>query len=97
MHTLIIKPHAVQMQKDAYDWYELQKKGLGELFIKTLDEHYNKLEHFPEAYSKREGQYRHLQLKKFPYVIVFKIIKTQVLVYAVFHTSRNPKHKLKRQ
>ena len=83
------------MQKDAYDWYELQKDGLGELFLKELDENYDKLQSFPAAYGKREGNYRHINLKKFPYVVVFKIIKTTVLVYAVFHTSRNPKDKLK--
>ena len=95
MYQLIFKPRAIQMQKDAYDWYELQKDGLGELFLKELDENYDKLQSFPAAYGKREGNYRHINLKKFPYVVVFKIIKTTVLVYAVFHTSRNPKDKLK--
>ena len=85
------------MQKDAYDWYEQQKNGLGELFLKELDENYGKLQSYPTAYSKRTGKYRQLILKKFPYIIVFKIIKTEVLVYAVFHTSRNPKDKLKRK
>lgn len=64
------------MQKDAYDWYELQKKGLGELFLEELDENYRKLQSFPTAYSNKEHKYRQLNLKKFPYVIVFKIIKT---------------------
>ena len=96
MYQLVLKPRAIQMQKDAYDWYESQKSGLGELFLKELDNNYLKLQSFPTAYSKGEGKYRHSQLKKFPYIIVFKIINTQVLVYAVFHTSRNPKDKLRR-
>ena len=44
MHMLIFNPRALQMQKDAYDWYELQKEGLGELFLKELFEKYHKLE-----------------------------------------------------
>ena len=97
MYTLVLKQRAIRMQKDAYDWYEMQKDGLGELFLKELDEHYRKLEIFPTVYGQRDGRYRHLQLRKFPYAIVFKIIKAQVLVYALFHTSRDPKNKLKRK
>ena len=63
---LIFNPRALQMQKDAYDWYELQKEGLGELFLKELFEKYHKLEIFPTVYGKREGKYRQLQLKKIP-------------------------------
>lgn len=81
------------MQKEAYEWYELQQKGLGELFLNELDKHYAKAVSLPTAYSKKEGNYRCISLRKFPYVIVFKIIKTTVVVYAVFHTSRSPKSK----
>lgn len=81
------------MQKEAYDWYELRQKGLGELFLNELDNHYTKAQLHPTAYSKRERNYRCIILKKFPYVIVFKLIKTTVVVYAVFHTSRSPKNK----
>jgi plasmid stabilization system protein ParE len=83
------------MQKDAYDWYESQKVGLGELFLTELDRNYQRLQTFPTAYSKRESRYRHSKLKRFPYIVVFKIIKTQIVVYAVFHTSRDPNNRLK--
>jgi len=33
MYTTQIKPVAIQMAKDAYDWYEEQKVGLGNLFL----------------------------------------------------------------
>ena len=95
MYQLVIKQRAIQMQKDAYDWYETEKGGLGEFFLKELDEHYQKLQAFPAAYGRKEGNYRQISLRKFPYVIVFRIIKTTVVVYAVFHTSRNPNDKIK--
>jgi hypothetical protein len=80
------------MQKEAYEWYESQKVGLGELFLTELENKYNKITTTPFVYSKRQKEYRHVVLKKFPYVIVFKIIKRTVVVYAVFHTSRNLKN-----
>ena len=33
MYSLIIKPRAILMTKDAYEWYEEQKPGLGEEFL----------------------------------------------------------------
>ena len=53
MNTLTFKPRAIQMQKDAYDWYESRQKGLGELFLTELEENYQKLSSFPAAYGKR--------------------------------------------
>jgi plasmid stabilization system protein ParE len=55
----------------------------------------HQLQDSPEAFSKRDGNYRHIKLRKSPYVVVFRIIKTTVVVYAVFHTSRKPEDKIK--
>ena len=43
MYSLIIKPLAIQMTKDAFEWYEEQKPGLGEEFLSELDSVYLKL------------------------------------------------------
>ena len=90
MYKLLIKPRAVLMQKEAYEWYEGQKEGLGELFLQELDSRYKKLISNPQAYAQRDDKYRHVVLRKFPYVIVFRVIRKTIVVYAVFHTSRNP-------
>ena len=75
-----MKLRGIRMQKEAYDWYESQKENLGELFPQELDEYYKKPQLIPTAYSPRKGKYRQLQLKKFPYVIIYKIVKKQVVV-----------------
>ncbi len=95
MYSLIIKPRAILMTKDAYDWYEEQKPGLGEDFLDELDGIYNKLSAHPEYFGKVKKNFRQAALKRFPFVIVYEIIKTEVVVFAVFHTSRNPKFKFK--
>ncbi len=95
MHQLVFKPRAIRMQADAYAWYEKERIGLGELFLLELEACYNKLQMHPLSYSKAEAGYRHVVVKKFPFIIAFKIIKDTIVVYAVFHTSRNPEAKLK--
>ena len=95
MYSLIIKPLAILMTKDAYKWYEEQKPGLGEEFLDELDGIYNKLSAHPEYFVKLKKNFRQAALKRFPFVIVYEIIKKGVVVFAVFHTSRNPKYKFR--
>ena len=47
MYSLIIKPRAILMTKDAYDWYKTQKSSLGEELLNELDDFYQKLESHP--------------------------------------------------
>jgi len=85
------------MAQKAYDWYEEQQTGLGDRFLNELEECYDKIESMPEIYAKIKSNFRQIILPVFPYVIVFEILKNDIVVYAVFHTSRNPRKKFKRQ
>jgi plasmid stabilization system protein ParE len=95
MHQLIFKPRAIKMAKEAYEWYEERQLGLGELFLLELESCYDKIGAWPAAYAAIKKDFRHIVLKTFPYVVIFKIIQDDVVIYAVFHTSRSPKKKFK--
>ena len=95
MYTLILKQKAVEMAADAFQWYEDQHTGLGEIFISTLDSTLKKIQSFPTAHTKVKKDYRQVRLKKFPYVIVYEILKTEVVVLAIFHTKRHPRRKFR--
>lgn len=84
------------MAQEAYDWYEEQQQGLGELFLKELQRCFDKIEDWPLLYAKIKKDFRQIVLQTFPYVIVFEIIERDVIVYAVFHTSRSPRKKFRR-
>lgn len=84
------------MAKEAYQWYEEQQTGLGDIFLAELESSYDKVETWPASYTKIKRNFRQINLKTFPYVIVFEILNEDVVVYAVFHTSRNPKKKFKK-
>lgn len=95
MYFLVIKPRAVAMMQEAYRWYENQKQGLGEEFLLELDQYYIKLQNHPQFFGKIKKNFRQAALRRFPYVIVYEIIKNEVVVFAIFHTKRNPKFKFK--
>jgi plasmid stabilization system protein ParE len=96
-YSLEIQFEAEQEIEEAYGWYEEQYTGLGELFLKELDACFKKLEITPEIYSKVVSNFRQANLRKFPFVVVYEIIKTKIIVFAVFHTSRNPKRKIRKK
>lgn len=75
---------------DAYLWYEDQRDGLGEEFHDAVQEQFAFLRERPEGFAKWRGQYRKIALHRFPYIIVFQVLKDVVVVYSVFHSSRNP-------
>ncbi len=93
MHQLILKPGAIEMAKDAYDWYETQQNNLEELFLNSLNDCLKRIESHPKVNSKVKSNYRQARLRKFPNVVVYEIIDTDIIVFSVFHTSRNPKTK----
>jgi plasmid stabilization system protein ParE len=95
MYRIIIRPQATDMAENAYDWYEEQQVGLGKLFVDELVGCYDRLETWPAAYAIIDRNYRQIILKTFPYVVVYEIIEEVVVIFAVFHTSQNPKKKFK--
>ena len=97
LYKIVIQPGAEDDIDDAYNWYEDRQGGLGELFLKELAQFYKKLELNPEIFSKATKHYRQAILNRFPFVIVYEITKTEVHVYSVFHTSRNPKERFRKR
>ena len=82
---------------DAYYWYESQLKGLGDDFLDEVSSCLHKLKTHPQLFGLTTNDYRKVVPKKFPYILLFKIIEDTVVVYAVFHTSRHPREILKRK
>ncbi len=96
-YTVSVKPGAEEDIEHAYNWYEDQRQGLGEEFLTELVYCYKKLEQHPTAFGKVFKTYRQVALKRFPYVVVFEVSKSEVIIYAIFHTSRHPKNKLRKK
>jgi len=80
--------------QDAYDWYEEQSVGLGDRFIKEVDNHLDLISENPYLFAIQfSGKYRFALLDHFPFRIVYSFDENQKIVFvtAVFHTSRDPK------
>jgi plasmid stabilization system protein ParE len=86
---LILAPEAEQDIAEAYAWYEGQRAGLGEEFLSCVDACIQSICRAPEAHSVVYENYRRGLLRRCPYA-VYEYANEIVMVYCVFHTSRNP-------
>jgi plasmid stabilization system protein ParE len=90
MHTIEFKPEVYNDIKIAYDWYESQRRGLGEDFLLTLEESYVKIVRTPKLYQLIYKTVRRKLVRRFPYGIFFILRDDQIIVIAVLHTKSNP-------
>ena len=95
-YSLFFKVEANNDLNESAQWYEQQKRGLGEEFLNYVFAECNYLKEFPNAFPVKYNETRELVLKKFPFIIVYKIEGNNIYVIAVFHTSQSLKRKRKR-
>ncbi len=92
---MVFRPLATLEIIEAYDWYELQRTGLGLEFLDALQQFQESLLRNPLSYSYYDQPVRQGKMERFPYTIGFEIIEDTetVVIYSVFMTSRNPSDK----
>ncbi len=72
-------------------WYNLQRQGLENEFLKNLNESVDQIKEYPFHYQKYFREIRSIILKRFPYRLIYKVIGNRIVIIGIFHTSRNPK------
>lgn len=91
LKNLIILSEAEEDVAQAFIWYEEQELGLGEEFLRCLDACIQFIRRNPEMYQVVHESYRRAVVRRFPYVVFYEHLDTTIIVYAVFHSSQDPK------
>jgi plasmid stabilization system protein ParE len=73
----------------ARDFYEERSSGLGARFMERLREALERIQFMPESYGVVSKNVRVKLLDKFPYVVYYRIAKSEILVLAVLHGRRD--------
>ncbi len=90
-NRVIIRPEAESDIEDAYQWYEAQRKGLGENFLLCVEEGLARITRNPEIYSVVYKDIRRILIHRFPFSVFFIDGENNISVLAVLHARRNPK------
>lgn len=75
--------------EEGYSFYELQYSGLGTYFLDSLYSDIDSLSYFAGIHQVVFG-YNRMLSKRFPFAIYYKLLKGEVLVFAVLDCRRNP-------
>jgi len=97
-YTLAFNSKAENEYIAACMWYEEQAPGLGKRFELEIEKQLQKIISNPLAYHFSKGNFRESLIYHFPFTIVFVINEKDRTIYisSIFHTSRNPKGKYRR-
>jgi plasmid stabilization system protein ParE len=89
--ALTIRPEAERDMAEAREWYEARRGGLGEEFLIAVEDVFGRIRESPESYAVVYRGVRWVRLRRFPYLIYFRVISKSVEVLAVLHSSRHPR------
>ena len=87
---LITAPEVQQDVDEAYSWYEDRRLGLGEEFLGCVDACIQTICRMPELHAKVYEDFRRALVRRFPYAIFYEYTGGKVIIYAIFHASRDP-------
>jgi toxin ParE1/3/4 len=89
---VLVRPEAESDVKDAYEWYEAQRKGLGEHFLLCIEDALSRAARNPSMYSVVYKEVRRVLTHRFPFGVFFIEADEYISVLAVLHARRSPKH-----
>jgi plasmid stabilization system protein ParE len=88
---LEVLPDVERDMAEARDWYENKRDGLGLEFLTAVDDVFERIRESPETYAVEHRGVRPAGLRRFPYVVYYRIQEKGVEVLAVLHGSRHPR------
>jgi plasmid stabilization system protein ParE len=87
---VVLRPEAQADVLSARRWYENQREGLGVAFEECLEEVFARIARMPELYEVALRDVRRGKLRRFPYLVYYRVFTDRVEVIAVLHGSRHP-------
>jgi toxin ParE1/3/4 len=85
---------------EAFDWYAKRSQNAADAFQEELENAGKSIQHSPERCAPYLFGTRRYLMKRFPYVVVYRIAASRIEILAVAHGRRRPgywRHRLKSQ
>jgi hypothetical protein len=83
-------PDAKSEMRDAADFYDLERPGLGTEFLDEIERALRQVMEYPESSPIVLGVVRQCVVLRFPFTVVYSARDGGVYVSAVAHNSRRP-------
>lgn len=87
-----LRSEAEEDVEDVARWYEEQQRGLGQQFLDEVMHTFDSVAEQPAMFpAVGRGAHRALT-RRFPFGVYYRIEETSVVVVAIMHGSRHPRH-----
>jgi plasmid stabilization system protein ParE len=85
---LLLSESAKPDVSDACKWSDSESTGLENRFLKELSVSFEKIQHYPKGFQKPDSKKKKFILQIFPFNIIHMSYEKEILIFAVFHTSK---------
>ena len=86
---LIIRPRAETDLREARDWYESHRAGLGTEFIIQIETALQALVRDPHRYTIYYRGFRRVFVRRFPYKLFYRLEGDRIIVFRILHAHRD--------
>lgn len=90
MNLVRFRPQVADDLRDAADWYEEKRSGLGDEFLTEFWLAIDAITNRPLSFAVASTGLRACRLARFPYVIHFRFERDEIVVFAVMFGGRDP-------
>ena len=94
-YQILIEEDAKFDIAEGYDWYLKISQKVSVSFLNQIKQTINYLEENPFLFQIVYKDYRQVPVKKYPFVIIYKIETQIVKIYRVFPTNMDPSGRFK--
>jgi plasmid stabilization system protein ParE len=77
--TIRFRPEALEEYEDAAAWYQRQRNGLGDDFVRYLESVVNRILANPKMHAKVYQDVRRATVQRFPFVVLYQVEATEIL------------------
>ncbi len=97
MKRILTDPEAATELRAAAEWYEQQRAGLGAEFLASIDEAIATIQRCPTVFPFfKDTSIRKYPLQRFPYLVFYEEVESNIWIYAFAHMKRRPGYWLDR-
>jgi plasmid stabilization system protein ParE len=89
MPTIRFRPEVAEDLRNAVDWYDAKRNGLGDEFLGEYWSAIDRIVDRPLAYGQARAGLRACRLFRFPYVVHYRYSEEEILVVAVMFGGRD--------
>ncbi len=87
---LFVHPDARIDALETYDWYAQRSQQVADAFQEEFRDAGRAIEHSPELWADYLFGTRRFMMKRFPFVIVYRVTPKRIEIVAVAHARRKP-------